>query len=438
MTGRKRGRGEASKRGDEAGSATETKSDIEQRFAFLRLEESDIELLAGLRPLFESCADEFIEAFYTHLEGFEEPRRLFSDPAVKSALMRTQREYLLGLCAPSRDAEFYKESRRIGEAHDRVGLAPRWYLGAYSFFLSFLAPRIIEDAGDDSARGLAAADALQKVLIFDAQVAMEAYVDRQRQELEKLNRKLATASRKLNQEFEHQGRELREAREWARSAEERVAMATLIAGLAHEIGTPMGVIQGHAKLLEPAVTGDDAKWRLETIQEQIGRITKIIQALLKMSNPERRPRHASLQLEGVLDITLSFLSENLARNDIELTRRFKKVPVISGDSERLQQVFLNLFMNAVDAMPTGGSLTVSLAPVAGAVEVRVADTGLGISEQDRSRVFDPFFSTKPTGYGTGLGLMMVRTIVAEHASEIELVSTPGEGTEFIIRFPHTN
>ena len=66
-------------------------------------------------------------------------------------------------------------------------------------------------------------------------------------------------------------------------------MATLIAGLAHEIGTPRGVIQGHAKLLEPAVTGDDAKWRLETIQEQIGRITKIIQALLKMSNPERRP-----------------------------------------------------------------------------------------------------------------------------------------------------
>ena len=141
-------------------------------------------------------------------------------------------------------------------------------------------------------------------------------------------------------------------------------MATLIAGLAHEIGTPMGVIQGHAKLLEPAVNGEDAKWRLETIQEQIGRITKIIQALLKMSNPERRTRHAPVQLEAVLDITLSFLSENLARNGIELIRRFEQAPVISGDSERLQQVFLNLFMNAVDAMPTGGSLTVSLAPVA--------------------------------------------------------------------------
>jgi signal transduction histidine kinase len=273
------------------------------------------------------------------------------------------------------------------------------------------------------------------VLIFDAQVSMEAYVERQRYELEKLNRKLASASRKLNREFEHQGRELREAREWARSAEERVAIATLIAGLAHEIGTPMSVIQGHAKMLEHAVSGEDAKWRLETIQEQIGRITKIIQALLKMSNPERRTRHAPVPLETVLDITLSFLSENLSRNEIELIRRFEQTPVISGDSERLQQVFLNLFMNAVDAMPSGGSLTVSLLPVDGAVEVRVADTGLGISEQDQPRVFDPFFTTKPTGYGTGLGLMMVRTIVAEHAGEIELESAPGEGAEFVLRFP---
>jgi signal transduction histidine kinase len=89
-------------------------------------------------------------------------------------------------------------------------------------------------------------------------------------------------------------------------------------------------------------------------------------------------------------------------------------------------------------MPSGGSLTVTLLPVDGAVEVRVADTGLGISEQDQPRVFDPFFTTKPTGYGTGLGLMMVRTIVAEHGGEIELASSAGDGTEFFIRFPHTH
>lgn len=435
MTGRKRERASKSQPSGKPKSAKEAESGIEQRFAFSRIEEADLELLAGLRPLFESCVDEFIDAFYAHLEEFEEPRRLFSDPAVKRRLMRTQRDYVLGMCEPSCTTEFYDERRRIGEAHDRVGLAPRWYLGAYSFFLSFLVPRIIEDAGADSERGLAAANAFQKVLIFDVQVAMEAYVDRQRYELEQLNRKLASASRKLNLEFEHQGRELREAREWARSAEERVAMATLIAGLAHEIGTPMGVIQGHAKLLVPAVTGEDAKWRLETIQEQIGRIAKIIQALLKMSNPERRSRHVSVRLEKVLDITLSFLSENLARNDIELVRRYQAAPTVSGDSERLQQVFLNLFMNAVDAMTAGGTLTVSLASDDDAVEVRVADSGTGISEEDRSRIFDPFFTTKPTGYGTGLGLMMVRTIVAEHGGEIELASPAGLGAEFVIRFP---
>jgi signal transduction histidine kinase len=411
-----------------------TGDDLQRRFDFLRITPSDFELLAELRPIFEACADEFTDAFYAHLDDFDTPSRLISDPAVTKRLMRAQRDYLLSLCDARCDMEFYEERRRIGEAHDRVGLEPRWYLGAYSLFLTFLVPRIM-DAASDPERGLASADALQKLLNFDAQVAMEAYIERQQHQLETLNRELSKAGRELNREIEHQDRELREAREWARSAEERVAMAALIAGLAHEIGTPMGVIQGHAKLLEPAVTGDDAKWRLETIQEQIGRITKIIQSLLKMSNPERRARKGPVQLQAVLDTTLSFVSENLARNSIEAVTGFEFTPVITGDAERLQQVFLNLFMNAADAMPAGGTLTVSLLPSGSGVEVRVADTGHGISKPDQARVFDPFFSTKPAGYGTGLGLMMVRSIVAEHGGEIELESAPGEGTEFVLRFP---
>jgi signal transduction histidine kinase len=411
-----------------------TGDDLQRRFDFLRITPSDFELLAELRPLFESCADEFIDAFYAHLGDFDTPSGLISDPAVTKRLMRAQRSYLLSLCDARCDLDFYEERRRIGEAHDRVGLEPRWYLGAYSFFLTFLVPRIM-DAASDPERGLDAANALQKLLNFDAQVAMEAYNERQRHQLETLNRELAKVGRELNREIEHQDRELHEAREWARSAEERVAMAALIAGLAHEIGTPMGVIQGHAKLLGPAVTGEDAKWRLDTIQEQIGRITTIIQSLLKMSNPERRPRTGPVQIQKVLETTLSFVSENLARNGIEVLTQFEATPVITGDAERLQQIFLNLFVNAVDAMPDGGTLTVSLAPSGAAVEVRVADTGHGISEADQARIFDPFFSTKPAGYGTGLGLMMVRTIVAEHAGEIELESAPGEGAEFVLRFP---
>jgi len=414
-----------------------TKDGLQRRFEFLRITPSDLELLAELRPLFESCADDFIDAFYAHLDEFDTPSNLISEPAVKQQVMSAQRDYLLSLCDARCDMDFYENRRQIGEAHDRVGLEPRWYLGAYSFFLTFLVPRIMAAASDPE-RGLDAANALQKLLNFDAQVAIDAYIERQQHQLEQLNRELAKAGRELNREIEHQDRELREAREWARSAEERVAMATLIAGLAHEIGTPMGVIQGHAKLLEPAVTGDDAKWRLDTIQEQIGRITKIIQSLLKMSNPERRARKGPVQLQKVLDTTLSFVSENLARYAIEPVTHFEATPVITGDAERLQQIFLNLFVNAVDAMPNGGALTVSLAPIGGSVQVRVSDTGHGISDQDRSRIFDPFFSTKPSGYGTGLGLMMVRSIVAEHGGEIELESAPGEGTEFVLRFPVSN
>jgi signal transduction histidine kinase len=410
--------------------------DLRQRFAFLKLEPADIELLSDLRPLLEDNADAFVSAFYRHLRSFAPTRGLLRDRKVKKRLMAKQREYLLSLATPRCDADFYEERRHIGEAHERAGLEPRWYLGAYSMYLSLLTPMIAEANANDPSRGADTLVALQKVLIFDAQVAMEAYIERKQRELATLTEELAKASRQLAREFEDQGRELREAREWARSAEERAAMATLVAGLAHEIGTPMGVIQGHAKLLEPAVRGKDAKWRLETIQEQIGRITKIIQSLLKMANPERRPRHGPLRLESVLDTTLSFVSENLSRRGISVIRSFEQVPDIVGDTERMQQLFLNLFINAVDAMPDGGDLLVSLGPTGdGKIQVRVSDTGLGISEQDVSRVFEPFFTTKPSGQGTGLGLMVVRTIVLEHGGDIAVSSTKGSGTEFRIRFP---
>jgi signal transduction histidine kinase len=409
--------------------------DPRDRFAFLKLEAADLELLADLQPLLEERADSFVTTFYRQLLSFAPTRELLRDPVVKQRLMAKQREYLLSLSAPRSDAAFFEERRRIGEAHERVGLEPRWYLGAYSIYFSLLAPMIFDAYANDPARGVDTLVALQKLLNFDVQVAMDAYIERKQCELESLTEDLAHASRQLTRAFEDQGRELREAREWARSAEERVALASLVAGLAHEIGTPMGVIQGHAKLLEPAVMGTDAKWRLETIQEQIGRITTIIRALLNMAHPDRKPRRGPLGLESVLETTLSFVSENLSRKGVALIRSFEPVPEIIGDSERLQQLFLNLFINAVDAMPEGGELRVSLAPADGGIDVRVSDTGLGIAESDVSHVFEPFFTTKPAGQGTGLGLMMVKTIVSEHGGEIDVVSSEGAGSEFRIHLP---
>ena len=128
--------------------------------------------------------------------------------------------------------------------------------------------------------------------------------------------------------------------------------------------------------------------------------------------------------------------EKLSRRDIAVARSLTPAPSIVGDPERLQQLFLNLFLNAADAMPDGGELRVSLAPQGERhVEVRVADSGVGIPADALDRVFEPFFTTKTASEGSGLGLMVARGIVGDHGGSIQVTSQEGEGTEFVIRFP---
>jgi signal transduction histidine kinase len=141
-------------------------------------------------------------------------------------------------------------------------------------------------------------------------------------------------------------------------------------------------------------------------------------------------------LETVLETALSFLSEKFRERRVEVERSYEDVPSVVGDAERLQQLFLNLFLNAADAMPEGGRLGVRLRPAPeGEIEVRVADTGTGIPEGDLERIFDPFFTSKPAGEGSGLGLAVAQGIVADHGGTIRAASELGRGTEFRIVFP---
>jgi len=409
--------------------------ELEQRLSYLNLREEDLACLRSLREPLEKHADSFVGAFYRHLLSFQPTRDLLRDSEVKDRLLASQRAYLLTLAGPVIDEAFVAERRRIGEVHERVGLAPRYYLGAYALYFSLLAPIVLETFGQETQRGGDALVSLQKLLTLDVQLAVETYIDRRESELQYLTEELATEARRLAHDYETQRSELRLTATRARVAEELASVGTLVAGLAHEIGTPMGVIQGHAKLLEPAVTSEDALWRLRTIQEQIGRISRIIQTLLNLAGP-RRSRRVPVALGPLLDATLSFLSEKLRSRAIRVERNLREVPSISGDPERLQQLFLNLFLNAVDAMPDGGELRVSLVPTDEvAVEVRVADTGVGISEAELPRIFEPFFTSKAAGEGNGLGLMVAHGIVKDHGGTISVESVSGSGTEFRIAFP---
>ena len=408
---------------------------LSQRLAYLNLRKFDLELLADLRPVLEEHANDFVATFYRHLLSFEPTRHLLRDPAVKERLLSKQREYLLSLAGPTIDQEYLNSRRRIGEVHERVGLEPRWYLGAYALYFSILTPLVVERYVGDPSRASHTLIALQKLLMLDAQIAMEAYITGHERELEYLTQELAEEGRRLGRSYDNQRAELRRTLERAKAAEELASLATLVAGLAHEIGTPMGVIQGHAKMLESAVSGDAAEWRLKTIQEQIARISKIIQTLLNMARPGKA-RRSPLSLESLLDSTLSFISEKLARPRIQVKRLFSPVPDIIGDNERLQQLFLNLLLNAADAMPDGGELRVSLRESNGdEVEVRVADTGSGIPQEDLARIFDPFFTTKEVGEGNGLGLMVAKGIASDHGGNIEVANAEGGGTEFRVLFP---
>jgi signal transduction histidine kinase len=141
-------------------------------------------------------------------------------------------------------------------------------------------------------------------------------------------------------------------------------------------------------------------------------------------------------LASVADTALAFLSEKVRRRGVRVERAFAPAPDVLGDADKLQQLFLNLILNALDAMPEGGTLRVAIAPSGDdEIEVSVADTGTGIAAADLPQIFTPFFSTKPAGRGSGLGLMVAEGIVSDHGGRIEAQSEVGRGTTFTMRFP---
>jgi signal transduction histidine kinase len=411
------------------------KRELDSLLAFLNFSAEDEDALRDLEPILEENADGLVQAFYRHLLAFEETRGLLADPLIKQRLLAKQRDYLLGLSSVTIDDAYLDERRHLGETHLRIGLAPRWYLGAYSLYFSLLLPLVCEEYRTDPDRAERTATAIVKRLILDAQLAMEAYIQGRQQQLDHLNRELAATSRDLERRYAEQVTELRRTARRARAAEELASVATLVSGLAHEIGTPMNVIQGHAELLEASLGDERARRRLRTIQEQIDRISNIIQTLLSVARP-RDPIRTRVNLRELLEATLEFTAERLRRNRIEVAKEFQEVPEILGDPEKLQQLLLNLVLNAADAMQEGGKLELRLAPTAEeSVEIRVADTGIGIESERLRQIFDPFHTTKPAGRGSGLGLTVARGIVSDHDGTIEVQSEAGSGTEFRVLLP---
>jgi signal transduction histidine kinase len=216
-------------------------------------------------------------------------------------------------------------------------------------------------------------------------------------------------------------------------------IGSLAAGLAHEIGTPMGVIRGRAEyVLHSGIDSHRTSEGLEIIIAQIDRITSIVRMLLDYSR-YREPLKMTADLRPVVQRSIRLLETEAGKRGVRISTELGERPLLCDcDPNQLQQVFVNLGINALDAMRAGGgTLTVTertVAEPAGHITIIFADNGPGIPEQHRGRVFDPFFTTKDPGEGTGMGLAICQTIIQGHRGEIRFESGP-TGTRFFVTLP---
>ena len=223
-------------------------------------------------------------------------------------------------------------------------------------------------------------------------------------------------------------------------ADKLSSIGLLAAGVAHEVNTPLAVISSYTQMLAKQLQSDPQKsGLLEKITRQTFRASEIVNNLLNFSRTSGS-EFTQVDVNKVITDTLALLEHQFKTAKIEVQRDLTPdITPVQGNPGRLQQVFLNLFLNAKDAMPEGGKLSI-ITSNGDYVSVRVSDTGTGIAPEHLPRIYDPFFTTKTTATngqsrGTGLGLSVTYGIIQEHGGKIRVESNVGSGTTFALDFP---
>ncbi|HEY6873983.1 MAG TPA: cache domain-containing protein [Geobacteraceae bacterium] len=278
------------------------------------------------------------------------------------------------------------------------------------------------------------------------------------EEIRELNRGLERKVLERTMQLEEKNLLLVKTREELVKVEKLAAVGELAAGVAHEINNPMAIIRGNAELLQMAIPPEDPnREEVDTIAQQVSRVERIVANLLKFARREHR-RMGKADLNAILDEILGQIGHQVPLAGITVIRDYApELAQVDGDAGQLRQVFTNLALNAVQAMPDGGTLRVATRQVQGSrfevqgseenverrasnveldadfVEISVEDTGEGIAREYLSQVFNPFFTTKASG--TGLGLSVSYGIVKEHGGRITVESEAGKGTAFRVVLP---
>ena len=216
------------------------------------------------------------------------------------------------------------------------------------------------------------------------------------------------------------------------------SIGLLAAGVAHEVNTPLTGVSSYTQMLLGMLNETDPKHALlQKVRTQAERATNIVNNLLNFSRTGSAEEFGEIDVSRVLDDTLQLLEPQLRRSQIEIVRAYAPdAPEAYGNAGKLQQVFTNLILNARDAIPDGGRITMKTGTAEdGSFVAEIADTGIGIAPENVAKIYDPFYTTKGVGQGTGLGLAVSYGIIQEHAGRISVESEPGQGTTFRITLP---
>ena len=228
--------------------------------------------------------------------------------------------------------------------------------------------------------------------------------------------------------------ELKKSQSQMLQAAKLASLGELAGGIAHEINNPLQILLGHIALLQQ---GRDIEHRIDIIRNQVQRIAQITRQLVSFSRsvPEEL-EHELVNVNWAVNEIITLVDYQFKNRGIEFDLRFSDdIPPLNSNKNYLQQAFLNLLINAKDAMPDGGKMVIATEYAGGKIQIRFSDSGTGIKKENLAKIFEPFFTTKEAGKGTGLGLPITRGIVRKFGGDMKVDSVEGRGTTFTLMLP---
>jgi signal transduction histidine kinase len=262
-------------------------------------------------------------------------------------------------------------------------------------------------------------------------------VQRTNSELLQLTLELEDRVAQRTAEMEAKNEELKLMSQQLWQTAKLATMGELAASIAHELNNPLATVSVLVESLVMQLPSDDPKREdLQTVEQELERMSSLIVNLLQFSRRSQQ-QISTLDVRDEIKNTLELVYYHLRNKRVSVEQEFEPdIPMVHADRQQLRQLFLNLFTNASDAMPQGGTLTIRAnSHLPNQVVIEIIDTGVGIALENLSKVTEPFFTTKPEGKGTGLGLSICRRIVQEHNGSLNIRSEVGRGTTVSIALP---